>query len=285
MMARRVMAASRRLWTPREITMALWLDAADSNTITKDENNLVSQWNDKSGNSRYAAQSDNALKPSYVNNWITFDSDYLTIANTKSAFNFAHTDKAHFLFVAKAGLSSNPNKLYNFFGNHDNSSSNIGIGIAFDDRSIISANNALTHSVYKGLSGNYVVSYFNGSIFNQNICNTLTPNARHIISSRTDVTNATATNRHYLSIDGAIEINYNTYSESPSQSNATYDFQIGSNGTGMAALVGEIGELVIVASMLSDTTRKKIEGYLAHKWSLTANLPADHPYKFGPPRV
>ena len=27
------------------------------------------------------------------------------------------------------------------------------------------------------------------------------------------------------------------------------------------------------------TERQKIEGYLAHKWGLAANLPADHPYK------
>ena len=28
---------------------------------------------------------------------------------------------------------------------------------------------------------------------------------------------------------------------------------------------------------------EKIEGYLAHKWGLTANLPADHPYKINAP--
>ena len=27
------------------------------------------------------------------------------------------------------------------------------------------------------------------------------------------------------------------------------------------------------------------EGYLAHKWGLTANLPGDHPYKANEPRV
>jgi hypothetical protein len=39
---------------------------------------------------------------------------------------------------------------------------------------------------------------------------------------------------------------------------------------------GEIGEVVIVSSVLGASERKKMEGYLAHKWGHTANLPADH---------
>ena len=39
-------------WTPADLTNGaeLWLDATDADTITKDASNLVSQWNDKSGN-------------------------------------------------------------------------------------------------------------------------------------------------------------------------------------------------------------------------------------------
>ena len=36
---------------------------------------------------------------------------------------------------------------------------------------------------------------------------------------------------------------------------------------------------------LSTGNRQKLEGYLAHKSGLTANLPADHPYKTTPPTV
>jgi hypothetical protein len=42
---------------------------------------------------------------------------------------------------------------------------------------------------------------------------------------------------------------------------------------------GDYGELLIYDSALSDSEIAKIEGYLAHKWGLTANLPANHPYK------
>lgn len=48
---------------------------------------------------------------------------------------------------------------------------------------------------------------------------------------------------------------------------------------------GDIAEIIIYNTELEDTERQRVEGYLAHKYGLTANLPADHPYKVDPPRV
>jgi hypothetical protein len=45
------------------------------------------------------------------------------------------------------------------------------------------------------------------------------------------------------------------------------------------AWVGYCAELVDLGATPSTTDRQKLEGYLAHKWGLTANLPNDHPYK------
>lgn len=42
-------------FTPSGLTTALWLDASETGTIIKDGSDLVSQWNDKSGNSRHAS--------------------------------------------------------------------------------------------------------------------------------------------------------------------------------------------------------------------------------------
>jgi hypothetical protein len=47
---------------------------------------------------------------------------------------------------------------------------------------------------------------------------------------------------------------------------------------------GVMGELIMVETT-DTTTRQKIEGYLAHKWGLQANLPVDHPYKSSAPTV
>jgi len=46
---------------------------------------------------------------------------------------------------------------------------------------------------------------------------------------------------------------------------------------------GAVGEVVVGNGALSDGDRETIEGYLAHKWGLTANLPSGHPYKSSPP--
>jgi hypothetical protein len=42
---------------------------------------------------------------------------------------------------------------------------------------------------------------------------------------------------------------------------------------------GNICEIIVYTVALSTTQRQNIEGYLAQKWGLTANLPAGHPYK------
>ena len=46
---------------------------------------------------------------------------------------------------------------------------------------------------------------------------------------------------------------------------------------------GEIAEFVAFNQVLSDEVRKKVEGYLAHKWSLNTTLPFGHDYLSGSP--
>lgn len=48
---------------------------------------------------------------------------------------------------------------------------------------------------------------------------------------------------------------------------------------------GNVGEIIAVNGTLSVDDRLRLEGYLAHKWGLTANLPSDHPYKTNPPTL
>ena len=62
------------------ISIKLWLDAADSSTITQDGSNKVSLWNDKSGNSFNLSQSTSGSQPTYdpTNSKVTFSSDSLS---------------------------------------------------------------------------------------------------------------------------------------------------------------------------------------------------------------
>jgi hypothetical protein len=59
---------------------------------------------------------------------------------------------------------------------------------------------------------------------------------------------------------------------------------IGNDNSG-SKVDGAVGEVVVGNGALSDGDREKIEGYLAHKWGLTANLPVSHPYKSSAPTV
>lgn len=53
---------------------------------------------------------------------------------------------------------------------------------------------------------------------------------------------------------------------------------------GQRAWIGKIYEIISVNTTPSTEERNIIEGYLAHKWGLTENLPTDHPYKISPPQ-
>jgi hypothetical protein len=61
-------------------------------------------------------------------------------------------------------------------------------------------------------------------------------------------------------------------------------FALGSWGDGSGGfMIGGYAEYIEVTGDVSIADKERIEGYLAHKWGLTANLPAGHPYKTNPP--
>jgi hypothetical protein len=46
---------------------------------------------------------------------------------------------------------------------------------------------------------------------------------------------------------------------------------------------GTLSELIIVNGTLSAGNRERLEGYQAHKWNASGNLPGGHTYKSRPP--
>lgn len=62
-------------------------------------------------------------------------------------------------------------------------------------------------------------------------------------------------------------------------------FYFGSaNNSANRYFTGQIGEILIYNSVLSDLDRQRMEGYLAWKWGIPGNLPQTHPFKlFAPP--
>ena len=251
MMARRVIAGrNQRLWTPSEITTALWLDAADSSTITKDGSNLVSQWNDKSGNARHASQASGTLQATYS----------ATQTNGKPALVFT---------------------------NHEYSLP-AGIYHASPAICLVYSRSSATTSVLVRLQNNneiLVVDYYSGFFFwitqrgyNQKYF-LYTPSSYADIFFGDSGTSSGTEWTYYF--NDAIK-NKTSLGQSGGSGNNNI---LGRNENGTNPFIGALNEIIVLPGSVPTATRQKLAGYLAHKWGLTANLPTDHPYKSRPPRV
>jgi hypothetical protein len=256
------------LWTPADISTALWLDAADASTVTT-VSGAVSQWNDKSGNGRNCSQDNSSLRPFYGS----------SVINNRNAVEFSVSSAAgHYL----DGLASASVPLINrslFYvieattlvtspgvfvlaptsGNDYESTT----GFAVEDRLIVgSANLSYLNSV-----GESLVSPFLPTLFSE------------------IKTSGTGT----LSVDGGrLSSTDSSFTEFSSTSSRGYLLGARFFGSVLQSgnrFRGRIAELIYIGSTVSVDTQRRIEGYLAHKWNLTANLPNDHPYKTAPPTV
>lgn len=233
------------LWSPAEITTALWLDAADESTIIA-SSGRISQWSDKSGNGRNATQATGAQQPKITtaaqNSRSVVDFDPVSDSFQRLSFSRL-VNLGHVFFVAKKN-------------DIDYSEVMLTDGSASDLRSV---------SLGADAGSDFVVQQIAGSL------STATRNNWHIAEVRTDGTNASlgidATRTTSADVDVMSSSDIGWYNNpSPPIANQ-YSFR------------GQIGEIILSTTALGDSTRQKVEGYLAHKWGLTANLPNDHPYK------
>ena len=278
-------------WTPAEISTEIWLDAADSSTITI-VSGLISQWNDKSGNARNVSQGNSSLRPQMDSTNLNglgvisfLGSGRRLAASTNSDWTFLHDSTSSSVFcVVKYGTSANPATAYTSISTEGNSITNVGYRFGFDDRETFSAptnSNALVVSVATG--GNYCAATFSATAMYSGFTDIITPNQYNIICSITQPSASTLADRIKASINGGSLVGSQGRSVAPSTATSTWPLTIGAAGSGGAPLVGGIAEVIILSSAVSVDNRQKIEGYLAHKWGLLGSLPTDHPYKTNRP--
>ena len=265
-------AAAGTPWTPAQITTALWLDAADAATITT-VSGAVGQWNDKSGNGRNASQATAANRPTYSltsfngKPGISGDGidDILLMGTTpmhgQSSF-YVHCVLERLgtaTGVLLGNRSYNGSIVRNFdidiFANASSSGVNassliIANGSNTNNNSIRSTP---TNSLTNGFVGHAAVQWDTGQ----------TPTIWINGASQvlTNWVNAPNTAQQWDAVDPGLGIFGSSvaYSNTPAQC--------------------RIAEIIIINASITTDTRQRIEGYLAHKWGLTANLPAGHPYK------
>jgi hypothetical protein len=274
------------LFTPNRLAnLALWLDAGDSGTVILNGSD-VSEWRDKSGNDRHASQTTAARQPEYISSAqnglgaLRFDaaSEHFMTAGTTSTWNFLHngSNAAVFILARCRSTGNNPDAIHTYLSTGGAGSSNIGFFICYDDLASASRNNALDARVARGVGGTFASL----DITNDK----LTPGTYHLISSYIDADNGTAGNRTVQRVDGDASFSSNTLTNAPSASDSTSSLHIGRDvASSTLDFTGDICEVCIFNNHPATADRERIEGYLAHKWGVAANLPAGHPYKTSQP--
>ncbi|QTP86363.1 hypothetical protein SSRP02_p007 [Synechococcus phage S-SRP02] len=261
------------VWNPSMIQTALWLDAADSSTVTT-VSGAVSQWNDKSGNVRTFAQSNVSARPVLTSaglngkNVITFGSGLFIGGATASDWGFMHGSQCSILGVAAPSSTANPGINQQILGTRA-SGLNPGLQLSFRDAS--PQNEGFAHRVIRS-DANSAVDYYTGDNTHP------AANAATIYTVLSDPANVTASSRSQVRFNGGSAFALSTESNAPTSSATAPQFAL-RLGNDTASMTGYWAELVVTSSLLSVGIHQRIEGYLAHKWGLTANLPSNHPYK------
>ena len=242
----------------------LWLDAADSSTISIGTG--VSQINNKGGLGGNFAQGTGSAQPAYIiaelngKNIIRFDgNDFLVGSLSAASYNYWHQDVRTDFIVIKIGTVANPNTLYAIVANAILTNPH-GSGIAYDDRSSISRNNMFLH----------VNSAGNASVYNtSNIPNdSYSPQLWNFIKIFADPKNATASERSNIVVD-AVSYKTNTATLAASTSNATHPIRIGGfpDLSGFN-LVGDLAEIISYDRILTAEEIAQVEIYLTEKWAI-----------------
>ena len=243
------------VWNPSMLDTALWFDAADSSTITESEG-AVSQWNDKSRNAFHISQATAGSRPAYTVNALA----------GKPVLTFDGSDDVIFRTTGLSGISNVT--IISVF--------RIVAAVADDVPMALgpSGINGALRGFYRAPNSSAVTAAGWARDFTSTL-NYDVGGSHHIFGAMN--TSLTTPNNWQAHRDGVVQ----TGSSANGNLVATgAGFGVGTVRTLASFYTNmEVAEIVVLAFDVATGTRQRIEGYLAHKWGLTANLPSDHPYK------
>jgi hypothetical protein len=247
-------------FNPRSLSPALWLNDTGSD---------ASVWTDISGNGRNAVQATGANQPSIVTGAINgrqvrrFDGvdDYL-LTSTVSDWIFLHSSVSSTFIVFRAGNTVDPETFYVLCGTTVSVATPGGAYYAHDTRSALSRTDAILHVI--GIGGPNTVNARQ---------NAVAGNTWAIMSVIGDPVNATFANRSKIWSNGSGPTAANTEFISTAANAPRHSLAIGSaqNSSNVFAqfLTGDIAEILVFPTALSDVNRQKVERYLAGKYAIT----------------
>jgi uncharacterized repeat protein (TIGR02543 family) len=234
-------------WSPSETTTALWLDADDTGTVLLN-GGTVAQWDDKSGNNRHATQPTATAQPTNTTaglgsrNVLTFDGS-TDVLNVDLDF-LAGTSHSAFIVLA------DPTAYSNIYGAANGSQASNSLHVGFNAASNYRMN-YWGHDYGPSVTGNFIAT---GSILN-----------------------------YVWPVGSPKQIFANGKLEGSGHNALAPGTMSGGGRIGKVVthpyLGAKIAEIIMVTGPVNAADRERFEGYLAHKWSLTDNLPPAHPYK------
>lgn len=228
-------------FSPLSLSPALWLDAADTSTITHTAN-AVTQWNDKSGNSRHATQGTALNRPvtntATVNglNAIDFDGTNHALA-LPSYFNDLST-KSYTIYIAfRPDTTTGTDTLF------ANEAAGNGMAMYY------------TATLFRGVSGSF------GTISDQ--ADTATKIQPHVAIMRKDAGGFRIFRDGMFGSGRTPTVGFT----------ATFGTWLGSsnNGTFNNLMDGRLCEVIICEGYHTETTMNTTQAYLASKWGATVS--------------
>jgi|Laugrefabdmm15dn_1035133.scaffolds.fasta_scaffold06380_6 hypothetical protein len=205
----------------------------------------VSQWADKSGNNRGLSQATAAQQPTYRTN----------VLNGLSGVDF---------FQDKALFSSTSNPVVQFVA------------------TVIKSQNA-TWASYHAMFDSRTIPARIGSIRAAGGTGFYTSTPAEIASAAWENgTSISVTGGPFSTITSPQIIEFTA---APERGNPMSGITIGNFDSLTFGGSGMQYEIIALSAVPSPEGRQKLEGYLAWKWGLQANLPVGHPYKTAPPTV
>lgn len=244
-----------RLWTPIQFRPDFWFDAADASTLSTVSGN-VSQWSDKSGNSRHMSEATN--RPAYAIDGrtglsiVSFGSgSQQNLAVT--GLSIAYTQQSVFV-VARPNAAEFNARLW-----------------TQSDSSIDYVTSNYYIPIVKGQTGNNWYSYTAGDFRGLYIITDAKWSIFASIMGAVDLTN-------YYDANPSSPYLYAWPGKTFTRFGVTQDFSGASQ-----KFIGDVAEIIVLPIATARRDRQIIEGYFAWKWALA--LPADHPFANRPPLI
>jgi len=261
----RVAGGGAELWTPEDLDgLSGWWDASDNDTLQL-SGSSITNWLDKSGNSYHLSQTTTAQAPTKVTDGslqharFTATSDQSIGRTTWVGTNYLSQNT--FIVGSMNAAAENVSRMVTQAGStgNDYDAGNHYIMLHRDG-----TNNKIK-TQYRSATAILDVTTNQLFLAETRQTSTTVGVAGNLILTLNATTNATSTVTS-TTLRDMQRIRFGVVIETP-----------------LLYWDGYISEVIISPTNLSSENRQKLEGYLAHKWGLTGNLPSDHPYKSNPP--